>query len=534
MPFGLSKLNCGQAEADRSASSREESDTMACDGGSNFFSVLTISPSDWQLILNEKLALIDWDSKSKTLAHPCGNFLTLMFFAIRLLQDNLIKPNYHEINASDDAFDFSKSNKLRGYDYLNGYVQKSGTLAESKSDFYFLSLGRLAKALDVSILILLVLNAITTFRFLCTCHKTYSLFYLGDTMKSKNLTKHSLTGLNEEAYYENIINGSLWALLRNFFSKGPRGDAGVKSSEDDDFYYQLRKWSPSKFTVRFFVSFSPTCLIFLLLSEVSFRTAFAVLLHQCVLYLFVVERYENRIIDELIITSAASNEYDQKFLKPRTSKRQQDVQVDATPFGEGFVRFFPSSHKSHIFKSHSISGDMIIEKYNTANDEFEHVPNESTSTHNILIKPPELHPYVLYRDPYGYRLEKYRDNGEHPYYHSREGSPARMSTPPGFYSPVVSTASGMSTPYLRPERSSTYMNSFSARQALNHRKNSWTNDQSRRNSKSPLRQSVTSSRNLENAKNFKADYANDDLKAMGKHDLSFSSRSSSKSPTRKA
>lgn len=79
------------------------------------------SPLDLQLVINEKLEMIDWDVHAKSLAKPLGNFLTVCFFAMRLLQDNLIKPNYYKLNVKSDAFDLSKSNKLKEFDYLLKY-----------------------------------------------------------------------------------------------------------------------------------------------------------------------------------------------------------------------------------------------------------------------------------------------------------------------------------------------------------------------------------------------------------------------------
>lgn len=41
---------------------------------------LLTSPLDLQLVINEKLEMINWDAYAKSLAKPLGNFLTILFF----------------------------------------------------------------------------------------------------------------------------------------------------------------------------------------------------------------------------------------------------------------------------------------------------------------------------------------------------------------------------------------------------------------------------------------------------------------------
>lgn len=497
-----------------------------------FLSLFTTSPSDWLIIVNEWLEVIDWDAKSHTIAQPFGNLLTFLFYVIRLLQDNMIKPSIHKINPKAGSFDFSKSTKLRKYDYLNQYANDSKR--QSTNELYYIFIGRLSKIFDVAVVLFLLLNLISSYRFLWGYFRTYQFFYLEEKPNSKNVTKHNLTNLNHR-YVENASNGSFWSLLKYVFLDNEQKN---KSNDDDcgdnEYFYQLKKWAPSKFTTSFFVSFSPTCIVFLLFTEVTFTSAFAVIIHQYIIYFLTVDRYENRIVDDSIVTRATLAEVDSKFTKPLLSKKVQDVMIDATPYGDGFVRFFPAvtSTKSFIFKTHSLTGDKIIEKYNTKTNEFEDIA-DNTNSHNVIVEPPQLNPYVLYRNPRDYdHYGHVREGMQHPFYHSREGSPNRMSTPPGFYSPVVSTASGMSTPYLRPERSTVYMNSVPTRQGLGHQNNFLVNDYPRKNSRSPLRQSLLSSRNTENMRVPNPDSLSDTYKSAGNSGFPVSSRSSSKSPTR--
>lgn len=111
MSYRISKNGCSNTIDGTISSDEHELDvnyskerTSWLESISSFF---TTSPSDWHIILNERIETIDWDAKAKTLAQPAGNLLTFVFYVVRLLQDNLIKPNLHKISSKQDAFDLS-------------------------------------------------------------------------------------------------------------------------------------------------------------------------------------------------------------------------------------------------------------------------------------------------------------------------------------------------------------------------------------------------------------------------------------------
>lgn len=526
MSYRISKNGCSNTIDGTISSDEHELDvnyskerTSWLESISSFF---TTSPSDWHIILNERIETIDWDAKAKTLAQPAGNLLTFVFYVVRLLQDNLIKPNLHKISSKQDAFDLSKSERLKSYEYFNQYANNFEKQPHSANALYLSFLNRLSRIFYFTIILLLLWNICSSYRFFGGCYKTYSLFYLKERPQSKNITKQSLTGLNDD-YIENLSNRSIWSMLRLLIAGKNTVDQHV---DEDAYYYRLKKWVPSKFSTHFFVSFSPTCIIFLLLSEVSFSTLFAVLIHQFMLSFIILDRFENRIIDDAIIAKATMAEFDVKFVIPRVSKKMQGVQIDATPYGNGFVKFLPAitSTKSDMFKTHSLNGELITEKYNPATQEFEDVQDES-EPHNLIMQPPQFNPILLYHDPADCRrYDLFRDDIYRRYHRGGEVSPTRMSSPSGFYPPVVSTPSGISTPYVRSEQSPTYMNSYSTGQASHQISGPFGNEYQRKKSRSPLRKSVLSSRNTDDAAHFR-------LGSISGQ--SVSSRSSSKSPNRR-
>lgn len=457
---------------------------------SMFLGFFTIHPSDWHIVLNETIETIDWDSKSTTLAQPLGNFFTFTFYAIRLLQFSLIKPNLHRINERTDHFDLSKSKILKKYAYLYQFTQDE---SQTVGNVYYRFLGRLGRFFDICIVLLILMNGFITYKFIWGDFRMYCLFYLKKGPHLKHVTRGSLRELGQDN-----DDGSFWSLLRYFWD-GTREKEGVDLNDDDDenidsndTYYKLFKWIPSQFVTMLFVSFSPTALVFLLLTEVSFPTLIAVIFHQWVLHHLVVDRYSNRLVHESVIASANLGELEAKFIKPRMSKRVQDVAIDCTPHGDGGVKFCPAmtTNRPRIFQTHSLKGELITETFNPSTKQFEDLKTDGI-THNVVRK--GITGDLWDKDSYFHGRNTFESSAYHPHY-TREASPTgfyppRISPRLGQYSPLVSSTSGMSTPFMRPERPSL----LNARPFLGEREELFR----RENSKSPLRQNAGSLKPLD-------------------------------------
>lgn len=443
--------------------------------------VLTTTPSDWHLLLNEWIQTIDWDAKARSVALPLGHGLTLLLYIIRLLQDNLIRPESYKIASKQDAFDLSRSEKLKEYEYLSRYsLDKQSS---SRGSFYATFLGGVSKVFNSMVIILLVVNLILTYKFYWGNFRVYSLFSYKERPASKHVTKRSLKNLNDQ-YLENLSNGSLWMMISYLFHGSPMAD---EQTDGNETYYTLEKWVPSKFTSYLFASFCPSCLFFLLLCDISFITALPVILHQIVLHYLIVDRFEERLADEMVIHQALLGDYESKVVKPLTNKMMQDVQVDATPYGEGYVRFLPAvgSTKSPVFKTHSVMGDTILEKFNSQTQEFEDILSEGES-HNTIMEAPSFYQSCPHYNAMECRPFRRCQN--------ENSDMRRISTPPGFYSPCISTASGMSSPFHRGERSPTYLGSGQLHYQTNARQHY------KNKSRSPLGRSATPKDESERAK----------------------------------
>ena len=163
-----------------------------------------------------------------------------------------------------------------------------------------------------------------------------------------------------------------------------------RNENDQDVYLQLRRWVPSEFITTLFVSFSPLCLVFLYLSVVSFITIVPVIFHQVFLHYLILNCYKYALRDNAIISEVTMDEYVTNYVTPKNSVKYQDVLVDSTPDGAGYVQFSPalSSIRSPIFKTHSLKGEVINERFDYNKNEFEDFDNGiNEKTHNIIRTP---------------------------------------------------------------------------------------------------------------------------------------------------
>lgn len=329
---------------------------------------------------------LEWDKYATTI-RVVGHILTGTFFMLRLVQDTLLA-GVGTIAAEADAFDLSKSSWLRQDDVMmsykdvlfrdwnNGGGASAGSSTRSNSS-----------AIKVNQLInhycfgMLLLSMSATYKFLYGNFKSYTLFYL------KNLgyrQSSSIKKIDVKAQTKSLGDNSsfkeLLIALYNTLIGQENDDFGDDQNEIvDTEYYELNKWVPSKLLLGVIVSFSPTVLYFLRFTSVSFLSVIPVLIHQIVLHLIILERYETRIEDDLLLTTEFIKGYDKRYVRQQESKLYQDVMLDTIDLDNGgFVKFI-STDPSKLFKRHRINGDLVIEKYNKKNDTFENVTKQVVS-----------------------------------------------------------------------------------------------------------------------------------------------------------
>lgn len=333
--------------------------------------------ADFGLVVHDYIywRFCGWDLNEHVRAiQIVGNVLTGVFFVIRLVQDTLLA-GVGAIAGDSDAFDLSKSSWLRQDEVMMRYKDvlfrewNNGTMRTGKS-----SAVKFNQLINNCCLGMLLLSMFVTYKFLYGNFKNYSLFHLKNLAGKTNIKRVDVKTHAEPLGNNSSVKDILIALYSILMTRGVNEDFGDDQAEIvDTEYYELKKWVPSKLLLGFMVSFSPTILYFLKFTTVSFLSVVPVLLHQIVLHMIIMERYEARIADDNLLTKEHIKGYEDRFVKPRETKIYQDVMLDTIDLDYGgYVKFFPSE-PNKLFKRHRINGDLVIEKYNKKNGTFDNI-----------------------------------------------------------------------------------------------------------------------------------------------------------------
>lgn len=357
-----------------------------------FLYLTTLNWEDVLMILNEKIELIDWDQIASEIAELLGHFLTLSLYLIKYFQDNFIKPNHSRIynKRIETIFDFNKSATLKKYKLLEKIdnIKLNGLLPHDKTIYYkFLRLSD--SVVQFLNLILVISNVYTCYKFFFGYFRCYSLFYINEVSnKTTHVEKKLLSNLKHD--FNDILNeqsdnqdNSFLTKVYNFFFENKKAKE-PHVINNKDYYFELTKWVPTKFITHLFMSFSPTVLIILLFTNVTFLTFLAILINQYIFH-FLIKNYNLRIIDDNILSSATMDEYQLKVTKPRWTRKYQPLSVDIDKdHSNQMVNFSKAPIRNGIFETHSLNGELIKEKYNFNEQTFERLQNtEYLSDRNV-------------------------------------------------------------------------------------------------------------------------------------------------------
>lgn len=346
----------------------------------------TLNWEDVLMIFTEKIELIDWDHIALEFAEPVGHILTVLFFLIRYFQDNVIKPNYSRMYSKgiEIIFDFKKSNTLKKYGLLEQIdsIKSQSLLPQDRTLYY--KLLRIADTIVNFInIILVILNIYICYKFFFGYFKSYSLFYVNDiSNKTNHVEKKLLSSLKhdfnqtldelEQNEKQRKENGVFKRLYRFIFKNDKKKKPEVITGKD--YYFELTKWAPTKFITHIFMSFSPLILVILFFSTATIYTLVAISLNQLIFHLLI-KSYNLRIVDDSILSSATMDEYQMKAIKPRWTRKYQDISVDATHVNNPMINFSTSVINDGIFETHSLNGTLIRERYSFDKERFEKINN---------------------------------------------------------------------------------------------------------------------------------------------------------------
>lgn len=276
-------------------------------------------PFDLLLALNEQRELIDWDSYSETIAFPLGFILTIIYFFIRLWQDNTV------VEKKQKYFDYDRQ-LLKDSKYFN----------KTKTSFF-------PKLIFTVQLIIFSINAFNTIYFLGKT-KTYNVFNKVTIPNTSSARK--------------VSNGKTKSLLDYICFWRNVEEPEVES------YWELNIWNPSKFSTYLFVSFPPFSIVFLYLSQSSFTNLLFLISTSFVLYIVIIKGYLVLIEDKQILYQETFDEYQRKFVNPKLSVAKREVAVDATagPY-HNTVEYYSPGRTEKVFKSHDHKGREVVEEF---------------------------------------------------------------------------------------------------------------------------------------------------------------------------
>lgn len=331
-------------------------------------------PFDFLLWLNESRLSIDWDLYHRSIGLPLGFGLTTLFNVLVKILD------YYDTSSD------KKENRLFQIDFYR-YEQikrraiKGQPLIQLTSDrttnnkYGILFI----KLLAFSIFMASVINFIKVFFI---SFKNYSLLNssLSKKPNSNSAVEISLNNANE---FEN----SIWFKLSRLFNQYPNHNPSSYEDANDSYnnesfldddtteeinliekkIWQLKVWSPTKFPLYLFISFNPVTLMilkFLSLTTSILKLFIIVIPSVSALNYLLISNFLTLINDKQILYQEMFGEYNDKFVKPKTSTLKKNAIVDAT-FGPNIPAQYVVNHdsKAHlltdklkVFITHDING----------------------------------------------------------------------------------------------------------------------------------------------------------------------------------
>ncbi|CCH59777.1 hypothetical protein TBLA_0B09600 [Henningerozyma blattae CBS 6284] len=379
---------------------------------------------DIQISINESFELIDWEDIANRFANPIGYSLLCLFFVVKFIQENFIRPSYNKIYRYRSSQIFNLNDSETFNYYKDQFDTDVFSMIDTSSAYYgrpndedsmFIKLIKWINNFCNSLVVLLIfINIVISYQFLNGYYRRYSLFYT--TKRPTNtlsIVKKNKKDL-EIIYNEDVLNLSFFRILKYYFFN-KENDLKTKNSYqptkktilNDETYYELSKWLPNTFIRKLFVSYSPTSVLLLLNSnDISFLTIFWLVANQILIYYLIEIKYENRIIDEQMLYREMMNEYSMKTKQP-TARLSQNVKLDTSSYpGGGYVEFIDSNNaignNNNIFKRHDLNGRAHYESFDKRTDQFEelrYMPDYSGTSssdntvipslpHNIIRVPP--------------------------------------------------------------------------------------------------------------------------------------------------
>ena len=318
-------------------------------------------PLDLLLSLNEQRLSIDWDDHVPQCL-PVGTFLSLLFLV-------LCKTRLYYVSVKD-----KRDNLLFRSDYstyqqvvaraVNGLQAAPIATPKYKSDSVTHTLLWLVNVLLVVLFAVSLINAVNVYLL---PYRSYTL--LGRSADSAKPKGSRVTR-------QNVSNSTPKGIFQSVYQYFEEKSVYETDDSDADTTYEPRYlekdvwmmsvWDPSRFLLYSAASFSPVVLFtsWLFSSASLWRAAVLILLFNCSA-VYTSQKFLQLISDKQIIYQETFNEYNKKYVIPKTSVLRKNASVDAThgpyaPAGKT-VHDDPVGHLQNdlAFITHNIHGTRL-------------------------------------------------------------------------------------------------------------------------------------------------------------------------------
>ncbi|CAK9441304.1 uncharacterized protein LODBEIA_P51730 [Lodderomyces beijingensis] len=324
-------------------------------------------PFDFYLYLNEIRLSIDWDDYAPTLGLPFG----ISAIAASVLTQSVLH-YYTSINSRSKNALF-KSNHVQYESIKNSLVpfdKNVGIKARRFPDFQndLPTTTTFVWTLNVLQGVIILLSIVNTI-WIFTGSRSYQLLYCKHKPKYKSAV--------HPASQESFLFVTIYFLFKLFSSQSESEgedeedaaqDANGTTELNDEEYWELKVWQPSKFCLSIFVGLNPisSYISYNYTSKCSSLSIIILIAMISALNYKLIDSFLNLIDDKQIVYSEMFSEFNNKYVKPKTNILKKDASVDATQGPDSLSSVLVNRKpytftKSRAFTTHDAKGHAVTE-----------------------------------------------------------------------------------------------------------------------------------------------------------------------------
>lgn len=320
-------------------------------------------PFDTFLWLNEHRLSIDWDTHARKVALPLGALLSIVFYGAAAIRYDALSLQQFYRGAV-----FSPNHKV--YERVRQRAVTGRVPTQLDSDDMalqtWLALWLMAaNCILATLTMACVANFVSLYFF---SYRSYTLLYHSGGSPSLSARRLHLTNSDM----------SWWSKFTNLFVSPDMSylDSELEPSLLDESYneinlfqkdvWQLQVWDPSRFSMMLSATFSPPLMILIYIGggPLPFYTLIISYLAFAGLSYLTIQKFLLLVADKQILYQEMFQEYNKKFVLPKTSVLRKDAIIDAT-LGPRILAHYtvqtePVAHlhtaKLKVFMTHDING----------------------------------------------------------------------------------------------------------------------------------------------------------------------------------